>query len=161
MTIILGMRTLSSKLTFIQKYIFPLVWLTFIGYLVYVGFSDAKNPAKSVSFRWGALFFLLMSLLIFCFWNFPLKFVAVDERSLYISNYFKMIQTPLSNIFEVESLGLGSRLMRIRLKSPTEFGTEILVIPKVNYRITFFGFGVNPIVNELKELAGITDNIER
>ena len=144
---------ISSRYTFMYKYLLPLGWLFFCGYLVYIGFFDTGEPPRQKGFAWFALIFWVMSLLIFCFSNFPLKAVKADDQFLYLSNYFKQIKTPLSNIMGVNKLGIGTRLIKITLKSPTEFGKEILLLPKMDFKFDPLGLGfdVPAAIRELKE----------
>lgn len=71
---------------------------------------------------------------LFYFAKRPLKKVSLDEKYLYISDYFDEIQLPLSEIKSVSETGLGlwgttrfpHRQIIIRLKSESKFGDEII-----------------------------------
>jgi hypothetical protein len=82
-----------------------------------------------------------------------LKRVRMDERQLYVSNYFREIQIPFSAIVDVrQSRWLNSRPITIYFRDATEFGDKVTFIPK--QRIRFWR--IDPIVEELKQLAGLT-----
>lgn len=149
-------RVLSSAWTFWVKFVFPAVWI--LGFalgtiLVWSGgLSDRNNvmppPETKLVFLgvWiaGATFILWTSA--------GLKRVRMDERQLYVSNYVQEICIPFSAITDVkQNRWLNSRPITIYLRGATEFGDKATFMPK--QRIQFWR--VDPIVNELKQLAGL------
>jgi hypothetical protein len=79
-----------------------------------------------------------------------LKAVSVDDEFLYVSDYFKEISVPLSEIEDVTQSGwIKNQSVKIHLSPPSEFGDKIAFMPTTR----FFNFGSHPVVDELKQLA--------
>jgi hypothetical protein len=86
---------------------------------------------------------------------FPLMKVKVDayNGALYVSNYFKEILVPLSEIKDVqEDDEFRWHFITIRLKTPTEFGQEIKFLPYAELR-WWWNWREHSLVGELKKLA--------
>ena len=82
---------------------------------------------------------------------FQLKRVRVDENYLYISNYKKEITIPVSEIANViQNGGLKLRSVTIRLRSPSEFGRNIVFLPRLN---TLVFLSPHPVVEELFQMS--------
>ncbi len=79
--------------------------------------------------------------------------VSVDDDFLYVSNYWKEIKIPFSDISDVtEIVWIRGHPTTIHLKTPSEFGSKITFIPKSKgYKF----FKPHPVVDELKVLAKI------
>ena len=76
----------------------------------------------------------------------------MDERQLYVSNYFHEIYVPFSAITDVkQNRWINSRPITIYLRDATQFGDKVTFMPK--QRIQFWR--IDPVVNELKQLAGM------
>ncbi len=83
-----------------------------------------------------------------------LKRVRIDERQLYVSNYVQEIYIPFNSIIEVkQNRWLNSRPITIYFRDATEFGDNATFIPKRRIFVQFWR--VDPVVNELKQLAGL------
>ena len=102
----------------------------------------------------GTVVFLTATILgaLFLYWSvMRLKVVQMDERKLYISNYFREIEVDRSNIQEVtENIFLNIHPVWVHFKTPTEFGNKIMFMPTVRI---FSLFSSHPIVKELKQFA--------
>ena len=84
-----------------------------------------------------------------------LKRVRIDQRQLYVSNYVKEISIPFGAIVDVEqNRWLNIRPVTIYFREPTEFGDKATFMPKARIRLLFWK--VDPVVDELKNLAGIS-----
>lgn len=98
--------------------------------------------------------FLIMMLAIWgiSLWScVKLKRVSIDDDYLYVTNFLKGIVVPLSEIEEVkQNKWYQSKFVKIKLRHPTEFGSEILFMPKGSF---YFMFGKHPVVEEIKDLA--------
>ena len=135
-------RTLSSAWTFWTKFLFPAIWILAFGY---------------VTFLWsgGQFVFLVvwMAGTTSILWFYVgLKRVRMDERHLYVSNYFREIYVPFSAITDVkQNRWINSRPITIYFRDATQFGDKVTFMPK--QRIQFWS--VDPVVNELKQLAGL------
>ena len=82
-----------------------------------------------------------------------LKRLRMDERQLYVFNYFQEIYIPFSAITDVkQNRWLNSRPITICFRNATEFGDNATFMPK--QRIQFWR--IDPGVDELKQLAGLT-----
>jgi hypothetical protein len=133
-----------------MKFIFPPMWITLwaIGTAtMFFGHQkDADDPAK-----WFFLIALIAGALLFYWTCMRLKRVSVDDDYLYVSNYFKEIAIPLSDIVDVtENRWVNPHPVTIHLLSPSAFGDKIVFMPTIR----FFSFlSSHPVVEELKELA--------
>jgi len=97
-------------------------------------------------------FFAFMALIVFVatagfITFFQLKRVRIDENYLYVSNYKKEITIPISEIANViQNGGLKLRSVTIRLRTPSEFGRNIVFLPHLN---TLVSLSPHPVVEEL------------
>jgi hypothetical protein len=134
-----------------MKVIFPVIWITMwgIGTAAMFFAEEGKNAPPKFIFL---LFWILG--IAFIYWTcMRLMAVSVDDNFLYVSNYFKEISIPLSNIYDVtENRWINIHPVTIHLKSPSEFGDKIIFMPKVR---VFSFFSSHPVVAELKELARV------
>jgi len=140
-------RRLSSLQTFTNKYILPALW-PFV-----CGFSLKVLPEV---WDYSSLFGLIMigfwsGSSYGIYWNaLKLKRVRVDYQNLYVSNYFKEISIPLSEILDVRQTRWANPIC-IQLRSPSEFGDKILFMP--TGRLT--PLGKHPVIAKLRELASV------
>jgi hypothetical protein len=150
-------RTLSSAWTFWAKFVFPAVWILGFGLgtiLLWSGDLVGRNnamPPPQVKFVFLGVWILGTT---FILWSSAgLKRVRMDERQLYMSNYVREIDVPFSAITDVkQNRWLNSRPITIYFRDATEFGDKAAFMPK--QRIQFWR--IDPVVNELKQLAGLT-----
>ena len=151
-------RTLSSAWTFSAKFVFPAVWISGFGLgtiLLWVGgFHDRNNamPPPQMKFMFLAVWTLGSTFILWA--SAALKRVRIDERQLYVSNYVQEICIPFNSIIEVkQNRWLNSRPITIYFRDATEFGDNATFIPKRRIFVQFWR--VDPVVNELKQLAGL------
>ena len=139
-------RTLSSAWTFWTKFLFPAIWILAFGYVAFF-WSGAPPQTKFV--------FLIVWIAgtTSILWAYAgLKRVRMDERQLYVSNYFREIDVPFSAITNVkQNRWINSRPITIYFRDATQFGDRVTFMPK--QRIQFWR--IDPVVNELKQLAGL------
>jgi hypothetical protein len=138
---------LSSRQTFFSKFIFPPIWIGASGFVV-------MKPALRAGLRAWPLFLGWIVIGGFICWTcVRLKRVSIDDQFLYVSNYFNEIAIPFSDIGDVtQHLWTNNQQVTIYFKVPTEFGGEIIFMP----RFRFFPFvGQHPVVDRLKKLANI------
>lgn len=135
-----------------MKVIFPLLWIPLFGFGTLTMFTGGFQGADA-SPKWMFLFGWIAGS-VFIYWScVRLKEVSADENFLYVSNYLKEVSIPLSEIYDVtENVWLNIHPVTIHLKSPSEFGAKIVFMPKVR---VFAFFSSHPVVDELKELAGL------
>jgi len=153
-------RIISSGQTFSTKYVTPAFWFVapFVGAFMLVdgAFPDLYRamfprglmpPVMWVAV--GAWAFTGFSMALWCF---PLKRVAVDDDSIYVSNYLQEIQLPLSAIMAVkENRWLKLHPVTIEFNRDTTFGRRIMFMPTI--RFFTIGWLSHPIVEELRDMA--------
>ena len=139
-------RTLSSAWTFWTKFLFPAIWILAFGYGTFLW--SGGPPQTSFVF----LVVWIVGTTSILWFYVGLKRVRMDERQLYVSNYIQEIQIPFSTITEVkQNRWINSRPITIYFRDATQFGDKVTFMPK--QRIQFWS--VDPVVNELKRLAGL------
>ncbi len=121
---------LTSLETYIYKYILPIAFIPWDGFRSVVGPALPDNPSS----RMMLLLFLgiWVVMIPFLFWYaFKLKRVIMDERCLYVKGYLKEARIPFSNVESIRrSAWPNLRHVTLKLKTASEFGTEIVFIPK-------------------------------
>ena len=150
MTSLCMRRRLSSLQTFLNKIVFPAIWIPVWGFAALaMFFGRVEGPEPPL--KWIFLVAWIVGCAVIYWTCIRLKEVSVDDNFLYVSNYLKEIAIPLSEIRDVtENKWINLHPVTIHLKSPTEFGDKIVFMPTVRY---FAFFSSHPVVNELKELA--------
>ena len=140
--------TLSSRLTFFTKIVFPTVWIGGFGAgTIAMWIGNAPNQMK-----WSFLVALGFGSL-FIWWScVRLKRVRVDRQSFYVSNYLKEIALPLTIIERVsENRWINIRPVTLYFRRATEFGHEIVFMPKT--RMTMVIWRPHPVVDEIKRMV--------
>jgi hypothetical protein len=134
-------------MTFWQKVVFPLVWIsaTPLFFLAAVHRVPAQTDVMFLA-GWiaGAIFIV---------WTCAgLKRVRIDSRLLHVSNYLREIAIPFDDIVDVtQNRWINIRPVTIHLRNATEFGSEITFMP----RHDMLFWKMSPVVAELKALAGL------
>jgi len=148
---------LSSRWTFFFKFLFGPLWIG--GFAagtatlwIHAWLGDPGNAAPP-GLRWG---FLAATVLgsAFIYWScIRLKEVRMDSRFLYLSNFSREIQVPLSQIVDVREFRLdNSHPITLTFSPPTEFGSRIVFMP----RIRLIGlWSSHPVVGRLREAANL------
>jgi hypothetical protein len=155
----MGITTLSSRLTFVTKFIFPTIWIVGFGYgtlAMWVGeFTDKHGGPPPIEAKFGFLAIFAAGS-VFILWTCArLKKIRVDDRSIYVSNFFKEISLPVDMIVDVTgNRWLSSRPVTIRFRGGTEFGDRITFIPAQR---PFLPWRHQPVVEELRRLAGLPE----
>ena len=139
---------LSSLQTFSCKFVWPPIWIG--GFLLVV----LKSPYAANPKAWPAIFTMWIAGSAFIYWScVRLKKVSIDDKYLYVSNYFQEIAIPFSYIGDVtENRWLNNHPVTIHFKSPTEFGDRIIFMPTFRWVPSLSS---HPVVIRLKELARI------
>ena len=102
-------HVVSSRWTFIQKWVFPFVWSGGFGFgtmqmflhpetFVFNGVQGGAGPAARVIF---VIIWLIGTAMTVAF-GWRLKRVSVDGGDLLVSNYLREIRVPLTNVRSVE-----------------------------------------------------------
>ena len=140
--------TLSSRLTFITKTIFPACWI--VGFGAMTAFFWASRGLRAET---GWLFLLAWTAgaLSFWWWCIPLKKVRVNAGDLTVSNFRKEMVVPLNFIENVtENRWVNLHPVTIHFRGDTEFGRKISFMPKA--RVMFF-WSSHPVVGELRRMV--------
>lgn len=143
-------RELSSKQTFFLKIILPIFFIAiFTAAILVIVFSSKKGEILPIIIVFPLIGLFGISAMYFTVMRY--KKVSIDDEFLYVSNYRKEIEIPVSNISDVTEIKwVRTRPITIHLKTESEFGRKIIFTPKMNgFRI----FADNPIIAELKESA--------
>ena len=112
-------RTLSSTWTFWAKFLFPAIWILAFGY---VTFFWSGGPSQT---RFVFLIVWIAGTASILWAHAGLKRVRMDERQLYMSNYFREIDVPFSAITNVkQNRWINSRPITIYFRDATQFGRE-------------------------------------
>jgi len=138
-------KTLSSPIaTFIDKFIYSAISIGVFGLGTLWLFLEGRNE------RWVFLIAWIALTVIIYYSCAKLKVVKVDDNLIYISNYFKEISVPYSDIEKVhEYIFTAPRVIRIEFKHNTVFGRTIIFVAK---GIVFFLIS-HPVVRELREMV--------
>ena len=123
------MQRISSQLTIILRIMLPTGWLTLIlSIVILLGWTvRGKAGLMANPFIWIGLLLILgtgFAFIKFILWH--LYRIDMDERYLYVSNYFKTYKYELTDIESIlDSKILPGRIFCIRLKSKGSFGKNI------------------------------------
>ena len=168
-------RVISSGQTLAVKWLGPATFLfgaAFFAGMFYLGlfaglyrqmFHGGLSPAI-MNFFWGMW---SLGTLFALWWGYRLKRVAVDGDLIYISDYFREVKLPLSDILEItENRWIDLHPITIEFASSTPWGHYVRFMPKV--RILVPQWFSHPIVAELRDMvywakAGhrMTDELQR
>lgn len=135
------MKTLSTSITFIWKFIFPTIWLA--GF----GAGAIGVIARSGTNGFPMLIGWVFGFVVMYFICFPAKRVMIDNNYIYINNFRKTIRVPLDQIKKVsENIMISPRPIFIEFKNETEFGKKIMFI---GYNKMFLTFASHPAIKEI------------
>ena len=139
-------RRLSSRLTFVRKFVMPAVWLAGAAYGT-VALALDRDPM--------ALLVLCMLIVGFVFFRqfwFRLKNISASQDGLLIEAKGGQALVPFSNIAEVRQQDwLG--VTEVVLKEPSSLGRVILYVPFVYKFLPYTG--EHPANTFLREKAGL------
>src|SRR3954466_1453905 len=141
-----AMRLLSSQLTLFYKFI--LLPMISIGAIVFLGWAVTTIPGTMPFF----VFIWIPACIIWAtYMSWPIKKVSLAGDKLYISNFFKEIAVPVTEIMDVrERYQIKPRRIVIYFRHPTEFGDKVVFYAPIQPR---FYFSEHPLVGELLDLA--------
>lgn len=145
-------RTLSSKQTVLMKFVVPPVWIVAFGAAVLMPWwARTAGAAAPLESRWFLLAVWFVGGLFIWRSCARLKRVQVDGGTLLVSDYRTTIRVPAADVEEVtENRWISMHPVTLHFRRPTEFGTEVVFMPKVRV----FGFATShPVVAELRALA--------
>ncbi len=127
------MQRVSSNLTLALVLFVPIVWTTFFGAFTIAVWAyrfDYFGSVPGAALRWGMLAFVASGLAFFYFTFWRLKRVEIDDRFLYVTNYFKHVRYPFHQVENIWVLNWRLfHIIRIRLKTSGSFGRDVYFIP--------------------------------
>lgn len=146
---------ISSRTTFIYKFIFPAVWIPLMGAMT---FAVARAPNRingaersgvvAMELLWVIVCALLLRFAI------PLKRVQLRDGRIYASNYRREIEIAPGEIESItQNVWINIRPITLHLRHETAFGMRIRFIPPSRLILTFWN--EDPLVPQLRRLAGL------
>ena len=130
------MRRLSSNFTLFFKLFVPTGWVSFFGLfglVIFIADTTDKPLLASSVFRIGYLVFFFVFLALIYFTIFQLKRVEEENRTMFVTDYFKTIKFPFELITHISSMNLGLfTVVWLHLQSKGTFGKRIPFIAKAS-----------------------------
>lgn len=144
-------RKISSKLTVFHKFVVPSISLIWI---LQAYFTDAFAGLNSFILEREIIFIVIITVAyLFLWFHLRCKEVSIEGDFLYVSNFFKEIKIPFSEIEKItEFVLINPNPVTIHLKHPTRFGKKIIFMPTHQF---FSFYSSHPIVRELRQSANI------
>jgi len=146
---------ISSRTTFIYKFIFPAIWSVLFGIVAIFALNDAryaaatdKTKALVMAAGWiiGTAFLLRLAL--------SLLRVEIRDGRIYASNFRREIEIAPSEIESItQNLCVNVRPITLHLRHETTFGNRIRFLPPS--RVIFAFWREDPIVDQLRRFAGL------
>ena len=155
-------RELSSRWTFIPKYVVPGIWIPLVGLQVIAAYSRSikviSAGTQNIAWPFGPndyLAFWLIGSAFFLWFSLSIKRVRLSTGAILVSNYFTEWRVPFALIESVsQNRWLKHRPVTIRLRADVGCGTRVkFMVPSQFLRLRFWR--EDPVVLELRELAGI------
>lgn len=146
-----SLRTLSSRQTALMKFVIPPLWILAFGAAALMLWSErAKGSPVPIESKWMVLLIWFVGGLLIWRTCARLKRVQLDGGTLLVSDYRTTIRVPAGDIEEVtENRWISMHPVTLHFRRPTEFGNEVVFMPKVRP----FGFvSSHPVVAELRAL---------
>lgn len=146
---------ISSRTTFIYKFIFPAIWIPlfgFVGFLVLNAGSRGSGADKTIGIVMAATWVVVTALLLRMVIS--LMRVQLRDGRIYASNYRREIEIAPSEIERVtQNVWINVRPITLHLRHETSFGTRIRFLPPS--RVIFAFWKEDPIVEQLRRFAGL------
>jgi hypothetical protein len=154
-------RDLSSRWTFIVKFVVPGIWIPVVGMQVAAAYrrppviyTDARSMVPSLGANFYLIFWLLGSAM-FLWFALPIKRVRLSDGAILVSNYFDEWRVPFGLIESVSQNRWGqNRAVTIQLRADVGFGATVKFLPPRRWFLFRF-WKEDPVVPQLRELAGI------
>jgi hypothetical protein len=144
-------RTISSSLTPLMKFVFPIVWISLFGFgTLAIFLIDFHGQGIKPPPKWIFLAGWVLASIILWRSCMRLKKVRVGVDAIYVSNFQKEIRIPFEEIINVtENRWINIRPITIYFRSETIFGRHIIFMPTRRFSI----WQAHPVVGELRTLA--------
>lgn len=126
-----NMQVVSSPWTLALKLLLPTFWFCFFGglavILLFYPLEDLKEPFTPTTARLMVISFVLSTAGIYYLMFLPIKWVSMDAKYLYVSNFMKSYQYTYDSIARVEeSRMLFWNKVTIHFHDSTQFGQTIV-----------------------------------
>lgn len=145
---------ISSRTTFVYKFIFPAIWIPLFGFVAYVALNAGRSGSgeKTVGIvmvsAWLIVSAFLLRLVI------SLRRVQLRDGRIYASNYRREIEIAPGEIERVtQNVWMNVRPITLHLRHETSFGRRIRFLPPS--RVIFTFWKEDPIVDQLRRFAGL------
>jgi hypothetical protein len=120
----------GAILTFLNKVVFPTLWITVMAWVPIWVFVTRGRISITRGFGFIILF-AVASTVVMMWMTVHLQLVGYHGRELLIANYWREARVPFDQVAAVEPVWwYRSRLVRIRFKRPTAFGSCVYYLPK-------------------------------
>lgn len=127
------LQVVSSTWTLTLKLLLPTFWFCFFGGLTILLFflpdESFKDPLTPTSARLIMLSFLVSTAGLYYLLFRSIKWVALDETHIYVSNFFKSYQYTYDSVARVEETRvlLWNRVI-LHFHQPTQFGPSVVFL---------------------------------
>ena len=156
-------RELSTRWTFVAKYVVPGIWICLVGASVVAAYQRSGavvyNGRNGTAPPFGAneyLLFWLLGSAFFLWFSLSIKRVRLSDGAILVSNYFNEWRVPFALIASVsQNRWLRHRPVTIRLRADVGCGTSVKFLPPHRWFLFRF-WKEDPVVTELRELAGLS-----
>ena len=153
---------LSSRWTFVMKYVVPGIWIPLVGLQVVAAYRNPvqvlRTGDRDVAVHIGAVatfIFWLLGSAFFLWFGFSIKRVRLSDGAILVSNYFNEWRVPFVLIESVsQNRWVQQRPVTIQLRADVGCGTTVKFIPPHRYFLFRF-WREDPVVARLRVLAGI------
>lgn len=150
------MQVVSSPWTLTLKLLLPMFWFTFFGGLTIVLFftdlSTLKEPFTPTTARAIVASFLVSTAGLYYLVFSRIKWVAMDQEYIYVSNFFKSFQYTFDSVSKVEETKvLLWQKVTLHFHEPTQFGPSLVFFGSYYW---YYFLKQHPEI--LKQLAGAT-----
>ena len=143
-------RNLSSPVTLIWKFIFPICWMGFVSFATYTAWFHPelwRNGGSALE-RWGATGMLLFGAVVLVPHAAKVCRVSLNEDGLTISNYWRKAHIPFAAIADVEFRPMkGPSRVSLTLRCPTPLGRHVIFLPNAR--------SIEVLVADLRTRAGL------
>ena len=145
------MNQLSSRRTFIAKYVAPVLWIGGIGSLAVILLLHPQVATNAPGSRWSLLIAWLGGGVLVVRHAVRLKRVRVDGDFLLISNYFHETRVPINTLVDVQQGGGFDDTVTLEFQDPNPFKGAVAFIPARPRGLMVWRD--NRVVSELRQLA--------
>ncbi len=146
------MERISSRFTFVSKWVFPLAWIGFLLFFISDALADGAIEREPM-FLLGPAFMLVVGFFVMKQFVWDLADSVEDHGSyLVVRRHGKEAQIQLSNVMNVSSTTfVNPPRVTLRLIKPSELGANVSFSPKSSFSLN--PFAKNSVAEDLIERA--------